>query len=447
MELTERVIREREAEEKLYEELHENPVDLDSVFQAFVNAIHHNYVGFEQKRGYYTPAEYHTYVYSRYRFNSLTMEMLVRSLHQLTGDMHDRHLTFHCDDWIDYKNLAMKYRVRPFEDCLYVTEAEEETGLVPGDRILEVQHMTPERVRRYTRHNCFYSRDPERELWGGYLRMAQTLKVQHADGTVETMKMKLYPEEPVEYPIEFRMLDDDTAYLKLEQMDAEAIHALLEEHGSEIEGSKKLILDMRRCVGGEEGAGWELFPYLVDHPVSLSEMIADEGSYVYCTKTNCEIRYHLLEQFKETLDDPQEMEVVEQEMKFYREHYGKGFVYRPAEMISDETITPAEHAPEKIVILTDTYCENEGEQFVAMCQRCGSKVVTVGRPTMGTLDYFDCIHLAINEHMTLSYPIRMTKAAYEGRGISERGLPVDTYVAWTPDEIQKDLLLVQAKEL
>jgi hypothetical protein len=307
--------------------------------------------------------------------------------------------------------------------------------------------MTPERVRRYTRHNCFYSRDPERELWGGYLRMAQTLKVQHADGRTETMKMKLYPAETVDYPMEFRMLDDDTAYLKLEQMDAEAIHALLEEHGSEIEGSKKLILDMRRCVGGEEVAGWELFPYLVDHPVSLSEMIADEGSYVYCTKTNCEIRYHLLEQFKETLDDPQEMEVVEQEMKFYREHYGKGFVYRPAEMISDETITPAEHAPEKIVILTDTYCENEGEQFVAMCQRCGSKVVTVGRPTMGTLDYFDCIHLAINEHMTLSYPIRMTKAAYEGRGISERGLPVDTYVAWTPDEIQKDLLLEQAKEL
>jgi hypothetical protein len=165
MELTNRVIRAREEEEKLYEELHENPVDLDEVFQTFVNTVHYNYVGFEQKRLYFTPAEYHTYVYSRYRFNSLTMEMLVRSLHQFIGDMHDRHLTFHCEDWVDYKNLAMKYRVRAYEDRLYVTEADPETGLTPGDQILEVQHMTPDRVRKYTRNNCFYSRIPEREGW------------------------------------------------------------------------------------------------------------------------------------------------------------------------------------------------------------------------------------------------------------------------------------------
>jgi hypothetical protein len=404
MELTERVIREREDEQKLYEELHENPVDLDEVFQAFVNTVHYNYVGFEQKRRYFTPAEYHTYVYSRYRFNSLTMEMLVRSLHQFIGDMHDRHLVFHCDDWVDYRNLAMKYRVRAYEDCLYVTEADPDTGLVPGDRILEVQHMSPERVRKYTRNNCFYSRDPERELWGGYLRMARSLKVQHADGSTETMKMKQYPFEEEQYEVAFSMLDAETAYLKIEQMDQEALKNIVTTHGEQIAAAKKLILDLRKCIGGEEGAGWELFPYLVDQPRLLSELIADEGSYVNYTKTNCEIRYHLLENFKETLTDP-----------------------------------------EQIILLTDTYCENEGEQFAAMCARCGSKVKTIGRPTMGTLDYYDCIHLQVNDHMTLSYPIRMTKAAHDGNGISEKGLPVDTYYPWSPEEIQKDLLLERAR--
>jgi hypothetical protein len=447
MELTERVIREREDEQKLYEELHENPVDLDEVFRAFVNTVHYNYVGFEQKRRYFTPAEYHTYVYSRYRFNSLTMEMLVRSLHQFIGDMHDRHLVFHCDDWVDYRNLAMKYRVRAYEDCLYVTEADPDTGLVPGDRILEVQHMSPERVRKYTRNNCFYSRDPERELWGGYLRMARSLKVQHADGSTETMKMKQYPFEEEQYEVAFSMLDAETAYLKIEQMDQEALKNIVTTHGEQIAAAKKLILDLRKCIGGEEGAGWELFPYLVDQPRLLSELIADEGSYVNYTKTNCEIRYHLLENFKETLTDPEQIRLVEEEMEQYRRNYGKGLTYQPPQPVSDEQILPAAQAPEQIILLTDTYCENEGEQFAAMCARCGSKVKTIGRPTMGTLDYYDCIHLQVNDHMTLSYPIRMTKAAHDGNGISEKGLPVDTYYPWTPEEIQKDLLLERAREI
>ena len=93
------------------------------------------------------------------------------------------------------------------------------------------------------------------------------------------------------------------------------------------------------------------------------------------------------------------------------------------------------------MLITDTFCEDEGEQFAAMAQRCGKKVVTVGRPTMGTLDTFDPITVKLNEHMTLSYPIAMSAAAYEGRGVAGKGLPVDRYVPWTPAEIGEDILL------
>ena len=63
---------------------------------------------------------------------------------------------------------------------------------------------------------------------------------------------------------------------------------------------------------------------------------------------------------------------------------------------------------------------------------------------MGTLDYYDNIDLQVHKHMILSYPIRMTKAAYEGRGISEKGLPVDLYIPWTPEELERDVLLEEA---
>jgi hypothetical protein len=230
-------------------------------------------------------------------------------------------------------------------------------------------------------------------------------------------------------------------------MDYDRIEAMLQEHGEEIAASKKLILDLRKNMGGDEYAGTLLFPYLVDQTRTYQELLQDEGCYVNFTALNCERRYDTLEACKKGLTDEEEIAMLEAEQKFYQDHYGHGMEFVPAEQGEDETYEPAAPHLEKIILLTDTFCEKEGEQFVAMAQRCGKKVVTIGRPTMGTLDYFDPIHMVLNEHMTLSYPIRMTKAAYEGRGISEKGLPVDEYISWTPEEIKTDVILKRAREM
>ena len=527
MELTERVKRAKEYDRKVYAELMENPINLDELFDAVVKTVRYNYVGYEQKKHYYNPAEYHTYIYSHFRYQSLTYEMLVRSLHQFLGDMHDRRLRLLCDDWIDYRNLSPRYRVRAFgEDALYVTQASPGSGLNVEDIIRKVQGMTPEKVRALTRHTCFYSAERERELWGGYLRMARSLDVERADGHIEKIQVSPLPaaEDPrtpaERYPSQIRICsraggqaaaltdEGDTVILQIGWLDPDMISGWISEYGQRIGKARKLILDLRTCAGGEEGAGWDLFPYLVDSPTKLSSLIADEGSYVLCTKNNCDARIAQLEAFRAALEaqqqsapclsrdeqapgqesrkeqgngkesqeegttsqeimaeqarnhpqmekseSPQDPEILMQralldhELTFYRDHYGKGLVYREPDPIEEEEILPAPEAPAKIVLLTDTYCEKEGEQFAAMCQRCGSRVTTIGRPTMGTLDYSDNIELKIHEHMTLSYPIRMTRAAFEGRGISEKGLPVDRYIAWSPQELERDVVLEQALAL
>lgn len=447
MEFIDRVARMEAEHDALYAELQENPFRLDDLFKTVAKTLRHDYVGFEQKYHYYDAATYNTYLYTNYRYGMLTVNMMVRSMNQFTADMHDRNLKFSCDDWIDFRNCAAKYRVRATEDCLYVTEAAPETGLVPGDKILEVQSMPPYRIRKLMHKRSFYSNVPERELWGGYLRMAESLKVERRDGTVETVKMPLYPAEEVSWEVSGRKLDPETFYIKLETMDYDAIEALLAEHGGEMAASKKLILDLRRNVGGDEYAGTLLFPWLVDQTRTYRELLKDEGCYVNFTELNCERRYDTLEACKESLTDPEELALIEAEQKFYQEHYGHGMEYVAPEPGEDETYEPMTEAPERVILLTDTFCEHEGEQFVAMAQRCGSKVTTIGRPTMGTLDYFDPIHMVLNEHMSLSYPIRMTKAAYEGRGISEKGLPVDEYIPWTPAEIGEDLILKRAMEI
>lgn len=446
MEVIDRLKRMEEEHDSLYRELYENPFHLDELFKTVAKTLRHDYVGFEQKYKYYDAATYNTYLYTNYRYGTLTVNMMARSMNQFTADMHDRNLKFSCEDWIDYENHAAKYRVRAAEDCLYVTEAAPETGLAPGDQILEVQSMPPYRIRKLLHNRSFYSDVPERELWGGYLRMAESLKVKHADGTVETMKMQLFPAEAASYQVAYEQLDPETAYLRLETMDYDAIEKLLEEHGGEMAASRKLILDLRKNAGGDEYAGTLLFPWLVDQTRTYQELLQDEGCYVNFTALNCERRYDTLEAYKEGLTDPEEIALIEAEQQFYRDHYDHGMEYVAPTPGEDETYEPLAQAPERVILLTDTFCEHEGEQFVAMAQRCGSKVVTIGRPTMGTLDYFDPIHMVLNEHMTLSYPIRMTKAAYEGRGISEKGLPVDEYIPWTPAEIGEDLILKRAME-
>ena len=66
---------------------------------------------------------------------------------------------------------------------------------------------------------------------------------------------------------------------------------------------------------------------------------------------------------------------------------------------------------------------------------------------MGTLDTFDPITVRLNAHMTIAYPIAMTAASHDGRGIAGKGLPVDRYIPWTPAEIPEDILLREALEV
>ena len=443
MELNERAERLRADMRNLYAPLESEPIDLDALFDMMVRVLGTDYVMASRKHRAFMPNEYRTYILSHYRYNDLTLQMLARSLHQFTADMRDRHLRFHCENWIDYQNTGLDYRVRAERDRLWVTEARPGCPLRVGDCLLEIQHMTPERIRNYLRGTGFYASEPERELWGGYLRMARNALVRHRNGSEELMLLPHVPETKEQWPIGAKLLGD-TVYLKLEHMDRSATEALLRDFTPAIGASRKLILDLRRNVGGDEDALNGLLPFLLDRETTLAELTDEKEYYVNCTATNCELRYRQLSDFLDTLTDTDERALVETERDFYLKNYGRGPVIRRAEPTPPLVFTPAAHAPERVVLLTDTFCEDEGERFVAMAQRCGSKVVTLGRPTMGTLDTFDNITVQLNSHMTISYPIAMTADAYEGRGVLGKGLPVDRYVPWTTEELYRDVLLEKA---
>ena len=67
-----------------------------------------------------------------------------------------------------------------------------------------------------------------------------------------------------------------------------------------------------------------------------------------------------------------------------------------------------------------------------------SKVEVVGRPTCGILDYSNCNMVQLGD-FSFVYPTSRDTRIDRGLGMSQKGVPVDHYIPWTPDSIGKDL--------
>ena len=67
-----------------------------------------------------------------------------------------------------------------------------------------------------------------------------------------------------------------------------------------------------------------------------------------------------------------------------------------------------------MVVLADTWCEQEAERFVQLAKQQG-RAVLLGRPTMGTLDYTNPVMVEYDEFI-FTYPISRTAASLEGEG-------------------------------
>ena len=74
------------------------------------------------------------------------------------------------------------------------------------------------------------------------------------------------------------------------------------------------------------------------------------------------------------------------------------------------------------------------------------KVTVVGRNTMGILDYSNVSIISFQEFKFI-YPTSRRLAIDSKKGMSNRGIPVDVYVPWTPDHLKNDIDLYVVNEM
>lgn len=116
-----------------------------------------------------------------------------------------------------------------------------------------------------------------------------------------------------------------------------------------------------------------------------------------------------------------------------------GWIKGEQELFADAETCITKFGPEDVVILIDTWCENEAEQFVRIAKEQG-RAKLIGRPTMGDIDYLNPVKVRY-ENYEFTYPISKTDSAKNGNGVNDKGIEPNQYILFTRFEFEEDTFL------
>jgi len=371
----------------------------DEIFGDVVTILRRDYAGHELAAERFDPRYYNTAVGQAWHDGKLDELLFFRYMNQMLACIGDRHLRFSLRPSERYSPWCCGFFTRRYGDSLYVTALRGETRLAPGDRITAVNGGPPSSHRANIQKNIFWSDDPEREDWNGLLKMADTVDVEHRDGTRERLPLRRHPLSP-----------------------AAARPRLLE-------APRGLLLDLRNVSDMSEAELLRLLPRLCRRSTPLRDLI-DTAFFVNYTPVNCELRAAGLADTEDGEDYIREL----------RRKSGRGFL---PETDDDDTVIPGE-APERVIVLTDTWTRDGAETLALAAKRAGA--LLMGRSTLGTIDMGGDVSLVLDERYTLTWPTLITRDAREGRGVMGRGVVPDVVVPWTPEECGRDILLETARQ-
>lgn len=199
-----------------------------------------------------------------------------------------------------------------------------------------------------------------------------------------------------------------------------------------------MIIDLRKNIGGSEEGYLPLLGYIVKNDGFLKNIYGDRTIWTNYSETNCQRSIDNLQPYLES-EDAAVKEYVQSAITYYEQMKSAGWIKGEQELFVDAETCITKVGPEDVVILIDTWCENEVEQFVRIVKAQG-RAKLIGRPTMGNIDYLNPIKVRY-ENYELAYPISKTDAAKNGNGINDKGIEPDQYIPFTRFEFEEDTFL------
>lgn len=352
------------------------------------------------------------------------------------------HISFH-----DKKSGPKGFLLRISEQEMFVEEANQDTGLQVGDRILSLDGMSLEQVA-LQHPNYFISLTPERRYreWADLLLMAEQVTVLR-DGQEMSITVRA-SQQAQKAQIFWKELESDILYLRLDNfMDEEAINRLYQECLQKIAETETLIIDVRYNNGGTDSLYFPLLHLGLEEGKGYDTLdLQDDGMEILYTEGNVDRR---LKDFETWLQQenisPDTVKLLEDFRNNLLQNRGKGYVRYQDDQ--DELFPGVKggHYPEQIFVLSDIYCASSGDNFVKMMKNF-KKVTVIGRPTLGILDYSNCCKVDYDDYF-LMFPTSRWLAIDKGKGMTDKGVLPDIEVPWTPAHFERDVDLDKCLEL
>ena len=405
--------------------------------------MRNDYAGWDAKQQRHNPSPFVTMLGQAYYDRRMSSLLVLQAVSQYCAGMRDRNLRFALNEE-GYTPFSRGFMVRRSAQGMAVDAVTQETRLHPGDEVLAINRTAPDRIVKNLPNPLLAADELELEHWNGYLKLAVDITVRHADGTTETLELARYPAEADAAPTLRELAPGELLLDPGTLNDAAALEVFVQAHQPALDACTRLVLDLRDSAGDDEEALLPLLPYIAAQDTTAAEIFGDRRIRTNYTKMNCTRLIHMLTPYLVD-DDPALRQMAQELTAYYRDQSGRGWVDEAEELPVPAETPILRRGPEKVVVLTDTWCEQEAEHFVQLAKQQG-RAALLGRPTMGTLDYRNPVTVEYDE-FSFTYPISRTAASLEGRGVDERGVQPDVYVPWTAEECTADLLAEKARTL
>ncbi|WP_243297614.1 S41 family peptidase [Bacillus litorisediminis] len=409
----------------------------ESIFHDVISITHHDYAGYLDKNGWDQPELFLMKIKELELQNKLTPSLFAEIVQDYLVDFKDNHMFFKFRTNKDQKQLDNGFKVRRFNQKLYITEVISERRINIGDAIVSLNQIPILELRE--KHKRILSENSsERENWKPVVKQYSMAEVETKEGNRTYLNLKQY--EKATYRPKYRVEQIKEGIILItitDFMNPDQIEKLVQDFRNDLDQSKALIIDVRINKGGSDSSFYCLLPYIFDESaIDLSKI--DFKVFYNCTERNYKLIMKDFQNSLESIESETYREVVKLIVREWNRNKGKGFVQFDFAELKNNTVINGRKNPKQVIVLSDVYCGSAGDSFVEIC-KMSPKVKVIGRPTAGLNDYANLTVMSWDDMFELWYPTSKLSIVDEGKGMSGKGIQPDIYIAWTPEHLTKDV--------
>lgn len=341
---------------------------------------------------------------------------------------HDPHLKL-----IELNGLYPNIRVQLHNDQLYVIDSR--NPQIPTGSVIHNLGSYSINYILENDHDLLKSSNSERMEWSDVLKKYKYI-------VSDSKEISILQKDKPDFFEQSYIIENKHTYIYLkftDFIDHLKISNLIDKHKNLLLNAKQIIIDVRGNRGGSDLAYLKLLPYLTSESITITD---DTPYYHRFTKAYCDERIHAISELIKQMPDSDDLDEYKSILNLYKDNYDKGLVNINNNPEPDTIKGIQEKCPD-VKVLSDFECGSSGDNFVKFAHEF-KNIEIIGRPTKGMNDYSNVMFVDINGKYKLSVPHSKDGNVDLGKSMGKTGIPVDYYIPWTPEELEKDIILETA---